>query len=228
MATEASFLIPSSLHVTALLLGDDGVTIHALSEATEVHCPICGEPTERVHSRYTRTLADLPWARFAVHLHVEVRRFVCANPTCPRQMFAERLPGIAPACAHRTDGQRDRLPDIACALGGEEGARLAIKHGMPVSPDTLLQLLRAAPDRGRRLRRRGAGGRPRRRPGRRPLAPALEAFFLGKGSCLTAAAAALVAQAQEPAQERNDEVAPSLSEADGVYQGKRRHPQPGR
>jgi transposase len=147
MATDASFLIPPSLHVAALLLGDDGVTIRAVSEAEDVRCPICGERSERIHSRYTRTLGDLPWARFAVHLHVEVRRFFCANPTCPRQIFAERLAGIAPAAAHRTDRQRTRLTDLALALGGEAGARLAAKHGMPVSPDTLLRLIRAAPDR---------------------------------------------------------------------------------
>ena len=147
MATDASFLLPPSLRVAALLLGDDGVTIRAVSEAEDVRCPICGEPSERIHSRYTRTLGDLPWALFAVHLHVEVRRFFCANPTCPRQIFAERLAGIAPAAAHRTDRQRARLTDLALALGGEAGARLAAKHGMRVSPDTLLRLIRDAPDR---------------------------------------------------------------------------------
>jgi transposase len=117
MATDASFLIPPSLHVAALLLSDDGVTIRAVSEAEDVRCPICGERSARIHRRSTRTLGDLPWARFAVHLHVEVRRFFCANPTCPRQIFAERLAGIAPAAAHRTDRQRTRLTDLALALG---------------------------------------------------------------------------------------------------------------
>jgi transposase len=147
MATDASFLLPPSIHVAALLLGDDGLTIRAISEATDVRCPICGEPSDRVHSRYTRTLGDLPWARFAVHLQVLVRRFFCENPACPRQIFAERLAGIAEAFAHRTDRQRERLTDFALALGGEEGARLAAKHGMPISPDTLLRLIRGVPDR---------------------------------------------------------------------------------
>jgi transposase len=146
MDPAASFLVPPSLHVQALLFGEDGVTIRAVSEATDVRCPVCGEPAERVHSRYGRTLADLPWARFAVRFHLQVRRFFCENPTCPRNIFAERLAGIAPACAHRTDRQRERLTDFALALGGEEGSRLAAKHGMPVSPDTLLRLIRGAPE----------------------------------------------------------------------------------
>ena len=149
MVIAASLLIPPSLHVEALLLGDDGVTIRAVSEATDVRCPVCGEPADRVHSRYERMLADLPWARFAVRLQVRVRRFVCENPACPRTIFAERLAGIAPACAHRTARQRDRLTDLALALGGEAGARLAAKHGMPISPDTLLRLIRAAPEAAR-------------------------------------------------------------------------------
>src|SRR5262249_33242108 len=101
----------------------------------------------RIRRRYTRTLADLPWARFAVRVYLRVRRFFCDNPACPRAIFAERLAGIAPVFAHRTDRQRERLTDFALALGGEEGSRLAAKHGMPVSPDTLLRLIRGAPER---------------------------------------------------------------------------------
>ncbi len=121
------------------------MTIRAVSEMTGVRCPVCGEPSDRVHSRYERTLADLPWARCAIRL--QVRRFFCANATCPRAIFAERLAGIASAFAHRTVQQRDRLTDVALAPGGEEGARLAARHGMSVSPDTLLRLIRGVPER---------------------------------------------------------------------------------
>jgi hypothetical protein len=60
VAVTARF-IPSSFHVDALLVGDDGLTIGVYAETPEVRCPLCDEPAERVHSRGTRTLADLPW-----------------------------------------------------------------------------------------------------------------------------------------------------------------------
>ncbi|MEA2593856.1 MAG: hypothetical protein QOF01_325, partial [Thermomicrobiales bacterium] len=107
MSSAAVLPIPRSLHVETLLLDEAGVTILAASDATGVHCPVCGEPADRVHSRYTRTLADLPWAGVAVRVRVRTRRFFCANPSCPRSIFAERLAGIAPAFAHRTDRERD-------------------------------------------------------------------------------------------------------------------------
>jgi transposase len=146
MAPTAVLPIPPSLQVEALLLGEDGLTILAASETIDAPCPLCGERTDRVHSRATRTLADLPWATLTVHLRVAVRKFFCDNPVCARQIFAERLDGVAQAAARRTDRQRERLTAIAVALGGEEGARLAAKLGMRVSPDTLLRLIRQSPE----------------------------------------------------------------------------------
>ena len=138
--------IPPSLHVEALLLGTDGLTILTAAEDETARCPLCGEPADRVHSRYVRTLADLPWADVAVRIRVHARRFFCDTTTCPRRIFAERLAGIAPAFAHRTDRQRAALECIAFVAGGEGGARLAAVLGYPVSPDTLLRLIRRSPE----------------------------------------------------------------------------------
>ena len=142
----ASLPIPPSLHVEALLLGEAGPTVLASSKAADVRCPLCGPRSDRVHSRYGRTFADLPWARLAVRLRVRVRKFVCDDPACPRQVFAERLPGIAEAYARRTDRQREALTAIAFAEGGEAGARLAGALGYLVSPDPLLRLIRRDPE----------------------------------------------------------------------------------
>ena len=64
---------------------------------------------QRLHSRYQRILADLPWQGRPVALQVVARRFRCLNPSCARQTFAERqtfakrLVG-APVAARRTRG----------------------------------------------------------------------------------------------------------------------------
>jgi transposase len=146
MAAAVCRLVPPSLHVEALLVSDERLTICGLVQPTEVRCPLCGELAARVHSRATRTLADLPWAGVTVQLRVQIRKFFCDNPACPRRIFSERLAGIAAVAARRTERQREALLDLAAALGGEAGARLAAKRGMRVSPDTLLRLLRAAPE----------------------------------------------------------------------------------
>src|SRR4051794_20799407 len=146
MVAATARLIPPSLQVDAFLVGDDGITLRAVADAPGARCSLCGEPADRVHSRATRTLADLPWAGIAVRLQVRVRKFFCDNPACPRRIFRERLDGIARVAARRTERQRATLLDVAVVLGGEAGARLAAKHGMPISPDTLLRLIRQMPD----------------------------------------------------------------------------------
>jgi transposase len=146
MVAAPARLIPPSLRVEALLVADGGLTIRLATDTTAAPCPLCGEGADRVHSRVTRTLADLPWAGITVHLHVRVRKFFCDTPTCPRRIFRERLAGIAAVAARRTERQRAELLDLALALGGEAGARMAAKRGMPVSPDTLLRLIRSAPE----------------------------------------------------------------------------------
>src|SRR5262249_41704067 len=55
----------------------------------------------------------------------------------------ERLPDLVAPRARRTARLLEHLRRTACALGGEPGARLAQAAAMPVSPRTLLRLLRA-------------------------------------------------------------------------------------
>ena len=38
-------------------------------------CPDCGREAFRIHSRYLRTLADIPWQGVVVHLEIHARKF---------------------------------------------------------------------------------------------------------------------------------------------------------
>jgi transposase len=118
------------------------VVVHTVRSA--VACPDCRRLAGRVHSRYTRTAADLPWNGIRVRLRVRSRKFFCDHPDCPRAIFCERLPGLLERYARRTQQLAQTLHWIGYLLGGEAGARLAVIIGVGVSPGTLLRLLRAS------------------------------------------------------------------------------------
>jgi transposase len=140
----SSFTIPNQLHVDALSFDGNLVTIHASMEGPTAECPLCQQPSRRVHGYCTRTLADLPWCGTPVRFRVRVRKFFCGEPACERRIFAERLDEVARVHARSTERQREALEWIAFALGGEAGARLARQLGLLVSPDTLLNRIRGA------------------------------------------------------------------------------------
>ena len=56
-------------------------------------CPLCQRDSARVHSRYFRALWDLPLTGRPVRRHLQVRRFFCRAPDCPRAIFTERVGG---------------------------------------------------------------------------------------------------------------------------------------
>jgi transposase len=90
---DASLLHLETWHIDTITAQ---VTLWVQSTQTWVHCPVCRYPTRRIHSRYRRTVADLPWAHCRVVVQLGVRKFFCANGRCPRRIFTERLPGSWP------------------------------------------------------------------------------------------------------------------------------------
>jgi transposase len=124
----------------------DGITLILGIATTTPHasCPACGEETWRVHSRYTRKLAEGPVFGHRVRLRMTVRRFLCPGPQCPRRIFVEPLYGFASRYARTTTRLAWTHLAIGSALGGEAGARLAETLAMPTSPDTLLRRVKQA------------------------------------------------------------------------------------
>ena len=121
------------------------ITIALHSTLSTVACPSCGSQAEHIHSRYTRTLTDLPSSGQPVRLVIQVRRFFCQNAACPRKTFAQPLATLARPHAQRTVRLQTALQRLGLALGGKAGARLNQHLGMAASPDSLLRLIRQAP-----------------------------------------------------------------------------------
>lgn len=57
--------------------------------AGSVACPVCGQFSDRVHSRYERRLSDRGVGGREVAIRLEVRRVRCSTVDCPRRIFAE-------------------------------------------------------------------------------------------------------------------------------------------
>ncbi len=145
MRLTALFPHLAGLHIDRACLCDGQLTVSVFGHRRTARCPLCRRRSRRVHSRYWRHPADLPINGLRVTLRVQVRRFVCTNPRCPRRTFAERFPALVAPHARRTCPCADWLTRVAFALGGEPGARLLRYLGITVCGDTLLACIRRFP-----------------------------------------------------------------------------------
>ena len=119
--------------------------VWARSRAGEAACPKCGMTSGRVHSRYSRRLADASVGGRRVVIRLTVRRFFCPDPGCKRRTFAEQIKGLTTRYARRTPPLTAALGAVATALAGRAGARLAAALGMSAGRTCMLRLLMALP-----------------------------------------------------------------------------------
>ena len=140
---SSRWLVPEGLAVEGVRWTTDGITVAARLSVSHATCPSCGGRSCRVHSRYTRTLQDLPCSGQVLRVRVIVRRFRCMVATCRARIFAERLDDRIATRFARRSTRLDRLTHhLGLALGGRPGAELAARLLLPVSRDTLLRTLR--------------------------------------------------------------------------------------
>ena len=145
MLTELLFPPGTSLQVLTVTLSTDKMRVDiaaTAATAATAPCSNCHSHATRIHSRYHRTLADLPVAKLQVYVRVQVRRFYCDNPACHKRTFSEPVPDLTLPFARRTTRLADEQRQLGLDVGGEVGARTAKRQGMPVSADTILRLVR--------------------------------------------------------------------------------------
>ena len=140
-AVRLTTILPqlAGLQIEQLQVAADVITVRASGRGEAACCPVCGERSSRVQSRYQRTVADRPVGGRRLSLVLRVRRFVCHNGACPRRVFAERFPQLVEPYARRTTRHQGELRQFGLALGGRAGARLAARLGLAASqPATVL------------------------------------------------------------------------------------------
>ncbi|MEU0817477.1 ISL3 family transposase [Streptomyces mirabilis] len=132
--------------VESVELTDTVVRVEAQSTVRQAACPGCGCRSGRIHGSYLRFPRDLPTAGKFVVVSLRVRRFVCAEESCPRRTFVEQVPGLTRRFGRQTERLRSTLVSVGLALAGRAGARMAGTFGAPVSRNTLLRLVTSLPE----------------------------------------------------------------------------------
>lgn len=137
-------LIPNAAEVELLCVRQraGAIEMELRARRPSSSCPSCGRTSTQVHSRYRRTLADLPWEGLPVRILLHARKFFCRSELCSRQVFTEPLTGTVARYARRSCRSDQALSWVTLALGGRAGARLARKLGLLASRPTLLRTLR--------------------------------------------------------------------------------------
>lgn len=134
---------PPSLHLENYAIDTSAhqLVLSVSSSQVSGRCPLCARSSQRIHSHYTRGLADLPFGDFELTLVLRVCKFFCDNPNCNRRIFTEQVSEIAAPWGRKTVRLVRNLQAIGLALGGAAGARFCSQLGYSACRSTLLNHL---------------------------------------------------------------------------------------
>ena len=133
-------MVIGQVEITAVQL-----TVEVISTQPFARCPECGSLSDHVHCQYQRTVHDVPCGGRNVVLRLGVRKFACWTATCPRKVFAERLPDLVQPWARVSNRLLEELKALGLSASAEVSERLAPRLGMQIKAPTLLRYLRTIP-----------------------------------------------------------------------------------
>ncbi|HFK5535976.1 TPA: ISL3 family transposase [Elizabethkingia anophelis] len=140
----SQFILPSNLQLKAETIYSESGVLYIHTSVCQKYsaCPICGKRSKRIHSRYSRTLLDLPISGHMVKVKLKTRKYFCDNAVCPRKVFTERFDYEIRPYYRRMVRSNDLITRMALELGGNTGAAISRYVGIPVSPTTILRVIK--------------------------------------------------------------------------------------
>jgi transposase len=142
METSPFLPLPDGLVLGQVEITQTQLTVEVIATQACARCPGCGNLSDHVHCQYQRTVHDVPCGGRSVVLRLCVRKFFCWTATCPRKVFAERLPDLVQPWARVSNRLLEELKAIGLAASAEVSERLAPRLGMKVKAPTLLSASR--------------------------------------------------------------------------------------
>jgi transposase len=142
---DTSLLIPAVFRVLTATISEQIVYLELIFTSSIGYCPHCYTPSKRIHSYYQRRLKDLPMNRKPVQISLYIHKFFCEQPDCPRKIFSQQVQSGLKPYARRLERVDQQLQPLAFVVGCKPGARVCQLIGLPLSPSTLLRLIRKTP-----------------------------------------------------------------------------------
>lgn len=110
-------------------------------DTNKSECPYCGEISNSIHSRYVRTLSDLPIQNNEVKLLLFARKFFCLNQNRKHKTFGERYNFVEPK-AIRTKRLTEYINSIGLRDNSIDTVRTLKEAGIKVSRNTVLRIVK--------------------------------------------------------------------------------------
>src|SRR5271169_2271577 len=98
---------PSCLTLDEMVHRGNVLMMIVSATTNDAICPSCGARSCHIHSRYCRTLRDLPCHGTSVRICLRTHRFYCRSRDCRCRIFTQRLPVVAAPYGRQTCRDRD-------------------------------------------------------------------------------------------------------------------------
>jgi transposase len=125
--------------VDSIEVQEQTVVVHLHATSPTAACPQCGTAGSRIHSRYERTIADVAFAGRSLVLKLLVRKWICSEASCSRQIFAERFPELVQRYARMTNRLVETLQAVGVITNGADAAQIASSFGVPTTAKTIIR-----------------------------------------------------------------------------------------
>ena len=120
---------------------DDYIDIYVRSARKTARCPYCEYMSEKVYSKATRTLKDLPIQGKKVKLILSSHKYFCKNANCNHKTFVERFEFFEPK-ATKTKRLQAEILRVSLTQSSVAAARYLRTSVADVSKSTICDLLK--------------------------------------------------------------------------------------
>ena len=104
-------------------------------------CPCCGKKSNSIHSKYIRTVKDLPIQEYKVILNITAKVFFCKNKNCSVNTFSEQFDFIE-SHSRMTIRLKNKIVEDAKGMSARATKETINKSVAKISDDTILRLLK--------------------------------------------------------------------------------------